>query len=86
MKQPDRLMAYRLLDRAGRIDVDAFFESITESQWQEYVVAKTINDSHDDWVEAVRNGYKKAWNPPVFETSGGKSGKRKRRRLDGSEY
>lgn len=74
-------MAYRLLLKRGEWDVDGFLRSIPTSRWEELKVAKAINDSYDDWLEAVRKGYKKGWTPPTFST-----GKPKRRRLSGSEY
>jgi hypothetical protein len=76
-------LAYRLLMLRGEWDVDAFLSSIPASKWEELKIAKAINDSHDDWLSAVRNGYTKAWQPPNFAPK--KKGKG-RRRLDGTEY
>ncbi len=74
-------MAYRLLMIRGEWNVDAFLSDIPASKWEELKIAKAINDSYDDWVEAVRQGYKKAWQPPRFTGT-----KPVRRRLDGTEY
>ena len=83
MKQPDRLFAYRLLMLRGEWDVDGFFASIPEKKWQELKIAKAINDSYDEWVEAVGKGYKKSWKPPTFKPRTISTG---RRRLDGTPY
>jgi hypothetical protein len=76
-------LAYRLVMLRGEWDVDAFLNAIPASKWQELKVAKAINDSHDDWLEAVRNGYKKPWKPPTFEAAPARGG---RRRLGGTPY
>lgn len=65
----------------GEWDVDSFLASIPARKWDELKIAKAINDSYDDWREAVGRGYKKAWQPPTFA-----SGKPTRRRLSGTPY
>jgi len=82
MKQPDRLLAARLLRNRGECDIDAFFRVTPSHIWEEFKVASFINDSYDSWLESVRHGNKKPWKCPDFSTRK----KNARRRLNGTEY
>lgn len=82
MKREDRLLAFRLLRNRGECDVDAFFARTPFRVWEEYKVANAIIESYDAWLESVRHGNKRKWQPPEFKALV----KGKRRRLNGETY
>jgi hypothetical protein len=62
--------------------VDAFFARTPVRVWEEYKVADALIDSYDAWVDSVRHGNKKPWNPPEFKAVE----RPVRRRLNGTPF